>query len=113
MYSGAPTLDSAGTAPAGLSLGLLGAQRFRSCLCLPPASSFGHSDPASASSPGSFWDGWCPWGRAVLLSSKWHLCVNSSCGPFWELGEATGAALASLWPGWCWKHGLASSTVLS
>lgn len=38
MYPGALTLDSAGTALAGLSLGLLGAQRFGSCLCLSPAS---------------------------------------------------------------------------
>lgn len=37
MYPGAPPLDSAGTAPAGLSLG---AQKFGSCLCLSPASCF-------------------------------------------------------------------------
>lgn len=70
MYSGSPTLDSEGTAPAGLSLGLLRAQRFRSCLCLSPASCFRHSGLANAGSPGSFWDGWCPWGRAVLLPSN-------------------------------------------
>lgn len=76
MYPDAPSLDSAGTAPAGLSLALLGAQRFGSCLCLSPASRFGHSGVANASSPGSCWDGWCPWGRALLLPST-GTCVQA------------------------------------
>lgn len=48
MYPDAPSLDSAGTAPAGLSLGLLGARSFRNCLCLSPASCFRHSGPMPA-----------------------------------------------------------------
>lgn len=45
-------------------------------------------------------------GQGSAAAQYWHLCVSSvcSCGPFWELGEATGAALGSLWPGWCWEH---------
>lgn len=110
MYPGTPALDSAGTAPPGLSLGLLGAQRFGSCLCLSPASCFRHSGSGQCQLTRLLLGWLVSLGQGSAAAQYWHLCVNSicSCGKFWELSEATGAALASLWPDWCWEHHHAS-----